>query len=272
LFGILTVAAGIWRMNNPSMAGSPAAGRGEVVALMYHRFVTPEQFASLTRDEQLYAIATDRFEAQLRRLVELGYRGLSLDEALGFAHGSDPSAQRGVLITIDDGCRSALELAGPLLKKHGLRATLFVTTDPAAHVFRGESMADPRLTDEELRDLDPAVFDVGGHGHSHRPLDQLADSDLASELSGSRAVLERLVGRPVRAMAAPGNHHDARVRRAVRASGYDAMFTSDRGPICPGDDPFTLRRGNISGRWSMRKFEAVLGSGSRTVARFRKYK
>lgn len=218
-----------------------------VVCLMYHRFVTPAEFDALKGEDRYYAVSDTRFEEHLRSLRDGGYRALSTDECLAYLRGEFTPPEKSVLLTIDDGYVSTLTRAQPLLKKYGMRATLFVTADENAHIFAEGRPRQRRLTNEELQALDPSVIDVQAHGFSHRPLRDMSNDDLAVELTASRMVLAKVTGRPVRCMAVPGNHYDARVLHDAKHAGYEAVFTSDAGSLDVGDDPFGLPRVNVAG-------------------------
>src|SRR5207253_9873761 len=109
-----------------------------LVSLMYHRFVSDEEYQQCRGTDRVYSIPLSRFEAQLASLRQSGYTAVTMDDAVAFARGQRELPEHSVLITVDDGCRSVLQ-AAPLLEKYGLRATLFVTTDPAAYVFEQPS-------------------------------------------------------------------------------------------------------------------------------------
>ncbi|MFO0973683.1 MAG: polysaccharide deacetylase family protein [Phycisphaerae bacterium] len=228
-----------------------------LICLMYHRFVTAEAHASLSGSERIYSMPVERFDEQLCWLKSQGYVAVSMAEAAAFARGERTLPARAVLITIDDGCRSVLTRAEAVLRRHGMRAILFVTTDPAARVFAsGGEQA--RLSDDELRGLDPAVIELGAHGRTHRPLSSLSDAELAAELSESRAALERASGRPVKMMAVPGGWYDGATVRAASAAGYTAMCVSDVGAIRAGDDVMRLRRINVAGTYGLGQFRQML--------------
>lgn len=269
LLAALILAEGL---SNPRSAGASAAPRataaGETLpCLLYHRFVTAQAYERIRGDERLYSIPIDSFEAQLRRLQQLGYRSLTADEAVAFARGDKRWTQPIVLITIDDGCQSALTRAEPLLRKYGFHAVLFVTLDPSAYVF-GRGCADQsRLSDERLRGLDPSIIEVQSHAVTHRPLCHLAEGELIGELVQSRSELERITGRPVRHLAIPGNWYDERVLRMAERAGYEGVFVSDRDWVRRGCRPSRLPRFNIGGHTTMPAFEAILyGSAGRPVA------
>lgn len=67
------------------------------------------------------------FDLQLS-ILKKTYRVLSLEEALEYLHRGVMPDRKCVVITFDDGYADNYVYAYPLLKKHGLRATLFVAT------------------------------------------------------------------------------------------------------------------------------------------------
>lgn len=266
------VLLGIWLPWTTLGAASLYAARSPRLAcLLYHRFADRDNYARLTdADERVYTISDVRFDEQLAALRRLGYRSVTLAEAIAFIDGRGAVPEKAVLLTIDDGCRNVLRLAEPVLRRHGFSATVFITTDPAAYVFKSSVPNSERLSDDEIRRLDPAVWSVGGHGHTHRPLRDMSDAALNEELRQSRDSLADLTGTPPIAMAVPGNWQGPNVRAAAGRVGYTHVFVSDAGFIHPQGDRHTLPRINVSGRWSLRGFEHAVseaGVAQRRVGR-----
>src|SRR5690242_11126525 len=83
------------------------SGQSRLVCLMYHRFVTDEEYRNLHGTERLYSIPVSRFEEQLAHLRAGGYHAVTMDDALAFVRGERELPQPAAVITIDDGCRSA---------------------------------------------------------------------------------------------------------------------------------------------------------------------
>ena len=73
-----------------------------------------------------HTIEPESFDEQLRYLTENGYHTLSCGQFCDHLEGARPARERSVLLTIDDGRRSVWTFAYPLLKKYGLRATVFL--------------------------------------------------------------------------------------------------------------------------------------------------
>lgn len=178
------------------------------------------------------AVTPERFEQQLRLLVGRGYRGATFTEAV-----TAPPHRKTLAVTFDDGVRSVLELAQPVLAGLGLPATVFVPTD---FVGSGEPMRWPGIEEwrggpherelvplgwDELRRLRGEGWEIGSHTRSHPRLVTLDDDALAEELRGSRARLEAELGEPCRSFAYPFGEVDERVIAAAGAAGYEAACT-----------------------------------------------
>ena len=174
------------------------------------------------------SVRPERFREQLHVLAERGYRGITFTEAV-----TTPVTGRRVAVTFDDGYRSVLELARPILDELGWPATVFVPTD---FIDRGGPMQWPGIEEwvgtqhepelqplswDELRDLRSAGWEIGSHACSHPHLTTLDDAALRRELEQSKAACERELGECT-AIAYPYGDTDARVMQAAGAAGYRA--------------------------------------------------
>jgi len=168
-----------------------------------------------------------KLESQLGALVKRGYRSVTFSEAL-----SSPPASKTVVITFDDGYRSVLEQALPILSRLGLVATVFVVT---GYVGREEPMRWPGVdhwigtehehelvsaSREQVSLLLDAGWEVGSHTRAHPHLTELDDERLGEELRRSREDCEELFGRPCRSIAYPYGDADERIVAAAGEAGY----------------------------------------------------
>jgi peptidoglycan/xylan/chitin deacetylase (PgdA/CDA1 family) len=126
-----------------------------------------------------------------------------------------------VRITFDDGNASDVAIALPALRSRGLRATFFVVA--------GRLDTPGFLRRADVASLAAAGMGVGCHGMRHRPWRELDDAELDEELVEAKAVLEEVVRRPLTEAACPFGSYDRRVLRGLRRSGYERVYTSDRG-------------------------------------------
>lgn len=175
------------------------------------------------------AIQPERLDAQVAALVARGYRGATFTEAVRERRGG-----RTLAVTFDDGFRSVIEHAFPILERHGVPGTLFVPTD---HVGRDEPMAWPTIDQwlggphehelaglswDEIGRLAAAGWEIGSHTRTHPHLTGIGPAELREELEGSRAIVEARLGVRCTSIAYPYGESDQRVRRAARRAGYAA--------------------------------------------------
>jgi len=145
-----------------------------------------------------------------------------------------------VAVTFDDGYKDNLYTAAPVLLKHRIPFTVFVTS---SFVQRGQP---EYLTESELKDLAalPGVA-VGSHGATHARLAECDDRTLWRELVESRQYLEDVIGRPITAMSYPHGSASLRVRDAVKRAGYSLGACSRFDINRSGRDPLLLCRTEI---------------------------
>ena len=196
----------------------------DVLALCYHA-------VSRSWDAGM-AVTPERLEAQLRLLIERGYRGATFHQAV-----TAPPARRTVAVTFDDGFRSVYEHALEVLDRLGVPGTVFVVTDFVGSAepmcWRGiqEWVGGPSADEliamswHQLRQLADAGWEIGSHTRTHPPLTHCDDDALERELRGSREVCEERLGRPCLSLAYPYGDVDGRVVQAAGAAGYETACT-----------------------------------------------
>jgi peptidoglycan/xylan/chitin deacetylase (PgdA/CDA1 family) len=96
-----------------------------LTVLTYHRVDEPDARPLL--DPALLSAAPAEFERQIAH-VATRHRALSLSELLAIRRGEAELPERAVLVTFDDAYRDFAENAWPVLRRHGVPATLFVPT------------------------------------------------------------------------------------------------------------------------------------------------
>lgn len=193
--------------------------------LMYHS-VTPYD-----QDPYLVTVHPARFEQQMRWLQRRGLRGTSIRELLAARrHGSD----RGFVgLTFDDGYADFCEHALPTLVRFGFTATVFVISDLLGGANSWDE-AGPRkilMTAEEISYVAGCDMEIGSHGRRHVSLVSASNSDLAAEVSGSRALVREVSGQEVAGFCYPYGHVDPLAVTAVRAAGYHYGCAIWRSPL-----------------------------------------
>jgi len=188
------------------------------------------------------------FEAHLRTLREEGFTPIDSDLLLAGLEDPERLPERPALVTFDDGYRSLVDHALPVLERQEIPAVVFVPTDHvgALNRFDPSEPTEPICDWEDLRALECGRVSVESHAASHRAFSGLSLDEQTDEARRSKAVIETELDKAVRLFAYPygetgANYDDLAV--AVRDLGYQAAF------VYPGDvvelplkDRFTIER------------------------------
>jgi peptidoglycan/xylan/chitin deacetylase (PgdA/CDA1 family) len=192
----------------------------QIIVLCYHGI----------SDNWSGGVRRSSLERQIRLLLRRGYRPASFTEAV-----LSRPAQKTVVVTFDDGYRSILEQAFPILQSLGVPGTVFVPTGyvgaavaawPGTDCWLGSAYEGELapMSWDELGRLRDAGWEIGSHTATHPHLVTVADDQLADELAGSRNVIHRQLG-GCRSLAYPYGETDPRVESAAAAAGYMAACT-----------------------------------------------
>jgi peptidoglycan/xylan/chitin deacetylase (PgdA/CDA1 family) len=226
--------------------------------LLYHWFDHPRSGPGASPE---FAVRPAQFRRQMEFLVASGRTVVSLSALVRALRAREPLGPRPVAITFDDAYEDFHEHAYPVLAERKLEAALFVVAGLVGRTNlwdrpRGEP--ERRLLDwPRLRELAAAGVEIGSHSMSHPDLRRLTDEELEVECRGSREAVEDGLGRPVRFFAYPHGRYDRRVKRAVRAAGYEAACAVLLRPwdLFRSDD-FALMRAIVHGTKGFASFRA----------------
>jgi peptidoglycan/xylan/chitin deacetylase (PgdA/CDA1 family) len=195
-------------------------------------------------------VSSKLFEQHLELIQGSGYRLLTVSGIWQLMK-SDPSAIRVGSITFDDGLRTTVREAIPILQRRGIPCSMFVPTGMlgAQHPdLEGETIIGP----SEILELDAAGVEIGAHSVDHTLLTGLQFNDAFDQVHRSRAMLEDLLGKPVRTMAYPYGAFNEQTIRAVREASYEIAcgcsgparwqaLSLPREPVHPTTTPLRLR-------------------------------
>jgi peptidoglycan/xylan/chitin deacetylase (PgdA/CDA1 family) len=223
--------------------------------LMYH--------AIGGRDEPptRFVVPIDTFARQMDALAKLPVAVVSLEEACETLSRGGRLPRRSVALTFDDGTRDVRTRALPILRHQGFPATVFVVTAAMGATVDWTDHTDLAgrdvMTWAEALELQPLVR-IQPHTRTHPSLPQLPDAALADELAGSRADVEQRVGGVATVFAYPYGHYDAHVAQAAAAAGYTAACTVTRGFNDRTTPAYELRRYEVRGDLSLKRFLLLL--------------
>jgi peptidoglycan/xylan/chitin deacetylase (PgdA/CDA1 family) len=185
-----------------------------------------------------------RFRRQIEFALNRGYRFIPAAE---IARGEGEAFDLG--ITFDDGWRSVLDTAAPILNEYKIPWTLFVATGfvdeqsdwHRTHVLRWN----------EISDLLNMGVEIGSHSVSHPDFARIAESQAVDELERSRATIASRLGLQVECFAIPfgqSNNWTPFAQEAALRAGYKLIYAQAENTRPAGTIPRTFVT-SMDGDW-----------------------
>jgi peptidoglycan/xylan/chitin deacetylase (PgdA/CDA1 family) len=101
-----------------------------ITVLTYHRVGHADAASRL--DDGVVDVAPEQLDRQLA-FVRRWFDPIALGDLVAYVRGGAVLPRNPLLVTFDDGYRDNLDVALPILERHGIRATFFVATDYVEH-------------------------------------------------------------------------------------------------------------------------------------------
>jgi len=228
----------------------------------------------------LVTLSPPGFETHLRTLKDRGYQALFLDELVPILRGERAAVRPSVALTFDDGHLDNWVFAFPLLRKYGMKATIFVIT---SWMGEGEvrSLWDPErppgadlppilrhrevkkraalgdgaaaMNWNEARAMEASGWvDIQSHTHFHRDyflpgeggfqLPPENREPLREDLVRSRELIEARLNKKGRFLSWPWGRYDAAAQTLALEAGFEAMVTTEKGVNVPGSGVTSIKR------------------------------
>jgi peptidoglycan/xylan/chitin deacetylase (PgdA/CDA1 family) len=217
-------------------------GRPQIAGFGYHDVTDVVTESGFQRDGALpYKLSPGQFREHLDRLAMAAPPALVTEIDL-------IRAGRHLLLTFDDGGKSALRISEELCRR-GWRGHFFITTS----LIGRRTFLDP----QEIRQLRSCGHLVGSHSHTHPDIYRELDWErMVVEWRQSCDVLAQHLGEPCVTAAVPGGEISAAVLRSADAAGLRYLFTSE---------PW-LKPRIVGGCWVLGRFCAKASTSPEEIA------
>ena len=161
-----------------------------------------------------------RFRRQIEMALNAGYRFVPATDIAVNGGG-----EKDLAITFDDGLKSILTEAAPILKEYDIPWTFFPVSEwsDKRHAF-DENVV---LTWSDIEELLKAGAEMGSHSATHPDFGHIETSQIIDELGGSRDLFEKRLGFAPETFAIPlgqsGNWR-AEAHKAAKEAGYSLIY------------------------------------------------
>jgi len=234
-----------------------AAGRQRVSILCYHRV-----------DDRLrdnVTLGPEQFDRQIA-LIKRHYQVVRADAVVrgDIDRGSDRPI---VAVTFDDGYLDNHANARPILNRHGVPATFFVSTGIVdtdrefQHDIEKGVRGLPNMSWDQIRELHADGHEIGAHTVNHVNIAKVDDATAERELTESLARVRREIGVQEVAYAyCFGKRSDITPERRelARRLGYSACYAAYGGTNTGEIDLFDIKRFGVNYGFSETAFRAKI--------------
>lgn len=228
-------------------------GYQQVPVLCYH------QFTFESKGKSRMVVTEADFETQMKYLYDNGYNVIPLEDLAPFLAGQKELPDKSIVITIDDGYKSYMDVALPILKKYNFHSTMFVYPE-----FIG---AGPALKWRDVKRLsnDPLVS-IQSHSRTHDSLSRrpAGESDpdyitrLKTEVEDAEKILSKRTGNAINHFAYPYGNSSMELVNLLEENDYSIAVTVNNDSNPAFSPPFLIHRTMIYGGDSLSAFQKGL--------------
>jgi peptidoglycan/xylan/chitin deacetylase (PgdA/CDA1 family) len=212
------------------------------------------------------AVSPERFQEQMRSLLDSGYRPSPLDEVLEVLSGRKETPPA-FAVTFDDGYESVVTQALPILESLSIPATVFLTTGfldrkvsppwrssdaSLLSEYGTQSQHFQPMTWEQARQLARhSLIRIGSHSVSHPLLGSISEDSVRDELVQSRLILADRLGIKPDLFAYPfgvrryGAYSET-TEKLLSEAGYRCSLTSEISRAKVGNGPWRIPRMSLT--------------------------
>lgn len=237
--------------------------RQRVIILLYHR--VSDEF----RDH--VTIGIERFDQHMAYVAQ-HFTVLSLQQIVDGDFPRD-SAKPLIGVSFDDGYRDNFDNAAPILMKHQVPCTFFISTEkvrdnqPFDHDLRALGFGLANMSWDQARQMRDWGFQFGSHTRNHVNLAEVSDQVAQSELRGSLDDLREQLSLEDVYIAFPygrKKHITAERVDMMKQIGYKACFSAYGGLNTESMDRFDIQRIGVNWAFNLATLRARLHGWDRT--------
>lgn len=229
----------------PARETDPATYTAQVPILMYHAFT---QDPAAAADSTAYI---EDFRAQMTALAEGGWTAVSYQDLLDYVYHGEELPEKPIVITMDDGYQSDLDLALPILEEKGFCATIAVigcSVGKTTYKDTGAAMLPHFSLESAAPYVEAGILDVQTHSYDMHQVKSLdgencrrgvlrmegeSEEDYVSALTAdflrAREQLESALDVECRVYTYPYGYRDTLSEVVLQSLGIQVTVTIDPG-------------------------------------------
>jgi peptidoglycan/xylan/chitin deacetylase (PgdA/CDA1 family) len=224
-----------------------------------------------TAEEIKYACPPEVFNKHMQQLKLNGFNPISLEQIEQHLLFNKDLPEKAVAITLDDGFEDNYTHALPILAKHKIPATIFLTSGciESTNLWMTQRGFPERkmLSWQQILEMDQNNISFGAHTVNHVKLPELDTESATHEISASKKEIEDKLGKICKHFAYPYGLFNSENRDSVAAAGFKLACSTRSGFNSADRDPFVLHRIEVYGNdpWWKLKQKMIFGTNDASL-------
>ena len=222
------------------------AKESNITVLMYHR-IGDNDYPSTNISKEL-------FEEHIKYLVEKDIEVLPLTKLSMYLKKKINLPKKTVFITFDDAYKSFFQNGFPILKKHKLPFSIFVSSHYVSKAEESDFMSWSML--KEVSKSDGLILN---HSKSHESLLEIDIQTVKKEIEQNQIEIDKNVGEQPKIFSYPYGESSKNVEDVVKLLNYEIAFSQHSAPIHLNQNIFRLPRYALNDEFgNLKRFKMIL--------------
>ena len=198
----------------------------KVPVLLYHKIDFP------TEDVKIRGAFTapQKFARQISYLKKKDLEFYTASELVKSFLKNGEFPPKAISLTFDDGWKDNYLNAFPIMKKLGVKATIFLVpacigqnTDRVT--AEGEGRRE-HLSESEILEMSHGGIEFCSHSMNHKLFNQISPEEIEFEVTESKKFIENLTQKECSVFAYPAGFYTESAKETIKKAGYDAAFST----------------------------------------------
>jgi len=186
-----------------------------VPILLYHAIeeVYPDEISNL-------AITSALFEEHMQTLLQSGYTTITFQDYIDFKYNNKKLPEKPIIIAFDDGYLSNYTKAFPILKKYGMKATIFIVASTVGKMYPEINYS--HFTWAQAREMrESGLIEIGSHTYYHNDVSLYSPEMAAMDLRLSKYLIDTNLNYNCTLLAFPYGHCTEENQQQALDAGYE---------------------------------------------------
>ncbi|MBQ1812898.1 MAG: polysaccharide deacetylase family protein [Bacilli bacterium] len=226
---------------NNEVKDSIASSEIQVPVLIYHHFYSDDDKEKYEPNKN-YSVKISSFESQMKYLYDNGYKSLTGEQMLCWKNKKCEIDKKSFLITIDDGQKSVLVYAKPILEKYGFSAISFIISSRMKETSEEyDASIYQYISKDELKQN--GSIEWGSHSHqmhemigNQKKLYNMSYNQILEDVKMSKELLN------TKYFAYPFNTYNHDFTNALREAGYELAFRGQSRKTTQSENCYMISR------------------------------